>query len=128
MPKILPSSQSREIDFTDPAEWNQEPQRRLAPEQFRRADSNDPVLLCCHGKRSPLPPIYGAGIMLFQLASYFTALPGFRVPDIGDRHVIVLAPEKRRFAVSAADAEHRTRGRLSLTLRRHPVLHAHRVA
>ena len=83
---------------------------------------------CRDGNRSPLPAIYGAGIVLFQLASYFTALPGCRVPDIRDRDVIMLAPEKRRFAVSAADAEHRTRNCLSLALRHHPVLYARRFA
>ena len=49
------------------------------------------------------------------------------MPDIGDRDVVVLAPEKRRFTVGAADAEHRTRNRLSLTLRHYPVLYPRRV-
>src|SRR5579863_10299975 len=49
-------------------------------------------------------------------------------PIYADRNVIMLAPEKRCFAVSATDAEHRTRNRLSLALRHYPVLYARRVA
>src|SRR5450755_118168 len=41
---LCPSFRSKLI-LVDPAEWNQEPQHRPAPEQPRRADLNDPVLL-----------------------------------------------------------------------------------
>ena len=46
------------------------------------------------------------------------------MPDVCDGDVIMLAPEKRRIAISASDAEHGTRGDLSLALRYHPVFDA----
>ncbi len=43
--------------------------------------------------------------------------------DIRDRDVVMLAPEKRRFAVNAVHAEHRTDNRLSLKFCHHTVLY-----
>ena len=43
--------------------------------------------------------------MFLQIAFDFTAIPGRRVSDVRNRDIVMLAPEKRRFAVSAANAQ-----------------------
>src|SRR5207248_11522470 len=53
-------------------------------------------------------------------------VPPLRVPDVRDRHVIVLAPEEGDGAIGFARAEHRSRRVLPVTLGHHPVLDADR--
>jgi hypothetical protein len=77
---------------------------------------------CREGYRSAVATIYRTGIALFQIAPYFTGIPGRRVPNVRDREVIVLAPKEWHVTEYAIDAEHRTRHRLTLSFRHDPVL------
>src|SRR5439155_21505648 len=67
-------------------------------------------------------------IMCADIAALLDVVPGCGVPDVIDRHVVMLAPEERDGGVALATAEHVARDRLALPLGDDPVLDAQPLA
>src|SRR5262245_12577523 len=67
-------------------------------------------------------------VLLGEAAGDLGAVPALGVADVGDRDVVVLAPEERRGAVRLSAPEDVLRGGLPLPFRHDPVLDPHALA